>query len=50
MGAFYELNCTDCSFQTVVAGEFEDVFDEIERHRKEQEADTLTHFVNVHRY
>lgn len=45
----YELDCTDCPFETTVVGEFEAVFDEIEAHRQEQGADPHAHFVNVHR-
>lgn len=45
----YELDCTDCSFQTTVVGEFDEVFEDIEAHREAQFAGPTEHFVNVHR-
>lgn len=49
MSAQYELECTDCSFQTTVVGEFDEVFDVIEAHREEEYAGPTEHFVNIHR-
>lgn len=45
----YELECTDCPFQTTVDGEFDEVFDTIEAHREKQSAGPTEHFVNIHR-
>lgn len=45
----YELECTDCSFQATVVGEFDEVFEDIEAHREECSAGPTEHFVNVHR-
>lgn len=49
MVAKYELDCVDCSFQTVVVGEFTTALEEIQAHQREQDADPAEHFVNVHR-
>lgn len=48
MSSQYELNCTDCPFESLVVGEFEDAIDAIEAHRREEATGPLDHFVNVH--
>lgn len=45
----FELDCTECSFQTTMACEFDEVFDVIEAHRDERYAGPTEHFVNIHR-
>lgn len=45
----YELDCTDCPFQTTVVGEFTDVIEAIDAHRAEQKIAPTDHFVNVRR-
>lgn len=47
--ASFELDCTDCLFQTVVGGEFEDVLAEIEAPQPDQQASPPAQFVTVHR-
>lgn len=44
-----QLDCTDCSFQASVDGDFDAVWAEIEAHQAEQEAGPTAHFVTVHR-
>lgn len=43
----YELECTVCSFETVVKGTVEEVFDAIESHQEHHEGDDEDHFVNL---
>lgn len=45
----YELDCTDCAFQTTVVGTFAEAVDAVEAHRAEAGAGLTDHFVNVHR-
>ena len=45
----YQLDCTDCSFETVVDVEIDAVFDVIEEHREEYESDRSEHFVDFER-
>lgn len=47
--AHYELACTDCPFETVVIGVFEQALTEADAHRRDREAGPRDHFVNVHR-
>lgn len=42
----YRLACTACSFSTVVAGDVEAVYDEIEAHQAEFESDREVHLVD----
>lgn len=41
----YELDCSDCSFETTVEGDFYDVYEVIDDHQEDQE-DYTDHFVN----
>lgn len=41
----YELECSDCSFEETVEGDFYDVYDVIDDHQEEQ-TDFADHFVN----
>lgn len=43
----YELTCTDCTFETTVAGEFLDALDVAETHQHEHAELRTDHFVNV---
>ena len=43
----FELNCTSCTFSTVVEGDVESVHDRIEDHRTDVDADHEDHFVVV---
>lgn len=45
----YRLNCTACSFETMLDIDVDDVFDVIEDHQEEHEADTSEHFVDFER-
>jgi hypothetical protein len=45
----YELDCVDCPFRTTVVGEFAEVFEAVDSHRADQEADPVAHFVNIYR-
>mgnify|MGYP001131796578 CR=1 FL=1 len=45
--ATFEINCTTCSFSTVVEGGVESVHDRIEEHRTDVEGDPKDHFVVV---
>ena len=47
MADCYQLSCTDCEFQTVVVGDYGTVIDEVEAHRRSQQAGPRDHFVNV---
>jgi len=43
----YELDCTDCSFETIVPGSFTEAIEEVEAHRRAEDAGSTAHFVNV---
>lgn len=45
----YRLNCTACSFEAVLDIDVDDVFDVIEDHQEEYEADRSEHFVDFER-
>ena len=47
----YRLSCTDCAFERVMDVEVnvDDVYDVIEAHQAEYEADPADHFVNFER-
>lgn len=47
MTRHYDLDCTDCTFQESVDGDYGKVFDEIEVHQQENQTDLWTHFVAV---
>lgn len=45
----YRLTCTDCPFETVVDVDVDTVFDVIEEHQTEYEADRSEHLVDFER-
>lgn len=47
--AVFELDCTDCSFDTTILGEYDAVRDEIDAHQQDRGAEPADHFVTVHR-
>lgn len=42
----YRLNCTDCSFETTIRGDSDNVVDVAEAHQEEYGATITDHFVN----
>ena len=46
-GRTYKLDCTACSFETVVKGDLDDAYDLIEEHEGEYEASKQDHFVDL---
>lgn len=45
--AAYALACTDCAFETTVAGDFHDAFDAADAHRQARGDAPTEHFVNL---
>ena len=45
----YRLTCNDCSFETVMDVDVDAVFDVIDEHRDEYEADRSEHHVDFER-
>lgn len=47
MTACYELDCTDCAFETVVVGTYAEAKAKADTHRADSDAAPAGHFVNV---
>ena len=45
----YRLDCNDCDFERLIEVEIDELFDVIEDHREEYEADRSEHFVDFER-
>ncbi|WP_232700498.1 hypothetical protein [Halobacterium wangiae] len=43
----YKLDCTACSFETVVEGDLDDAYDLIEEHEEKYETTKRNHFVDL---
>jgi len=47
MSPSYELSCNDCAFRTAVRGEYPEVFDEIQSHKREMADEPGYHNIDV---
>lgn len=45
----YRLTCNDCSFEAVMDADVDEIFDVIEDHQAEYEADRDDHYVDFER-
>lgn len=49
VAARYELDCTDCEFNTTLTGTLTEALDAGDAHRAEMDAGPTEHFTNIHR-